>query len=90
MMHLDIERRLAIADLLARPDPPDLARRTHRLRLEGKPDRFEMVPRLAAAFVQQKLLFLHERRAEGLSPDNKYVVSPSVRQTAGKLIPFAA
>ena len=89
MMHLDIERRLAIADLLAQPDPPDLARRTHRLRLEGKPDRFEMVPLLAAAFVQQKLLFLHERRAEGLSA-NRYVAAPVVRQAAGKLIPFAA
>lgn len=88
-MHLDIERRLAIADLLARPDPPDLARRTHRLRFEGKPDRFEMVPRLAAAFVQQKLLFLHERRAEGLAA-NMCLVPPVARQTSGKLIPFAA
>ena len=88
-MYLDIERRLAIADLLARPDPPDLARRTHRLRLEGKPDRFEMVPRLAAAFVQRKLLFLHERRVEGLAA-NMYVVPPVARQTSGKLIPFAA
>ena len=62
-MKLDMERRLAIAALLAQPDPPEL-RRAHRLRLAGKPERFELVPQLSAVFVQAKLLALHERRAE--------------------------
>jgi hypothetical protein len=59
----DLERRLAIAALLAQPDPPEL-RRAHHLRLAGKPDRFDLVPQLSAVFVQAKLLALHERRAE--------------------------
>jgi hypothetical protein len=63
-MQLDIERRLAIAELLAQPDPTDLGPRRTRLCLEGKPDRFDLVPLLAAAFVQQCMLELHERRAE--------------------------
>ena len=62
-MMLDMERRLAIAALLAQPDPPEL-RRAHCLRLAGKPDRFELVPQLSAVFVQAKLLALHERRTE--------------------------
>jgi hypothetical protein len=65
-MQMDIERRLAIAELLAQPDPPELHRRGHRVRLEGKPERFDLVPRLASAFVQAKLLALHERRAEAV------------------------
>lgn len=60
---LDLERRMAIAALLAQPDPPEL-RRAYRLRLPGKPERFELVPQLSAVFVQAKLLALHERRAE--------------------------
>ena len=60
---LDMERRLAIAALLAQPDPPEL-RRAHRLIVAGKPERFELVPRLSAVFVQAKLLALHERRTE--------------------------
>jgi hypothetical protein len=60
---LDIERRLAIAALLAQPDPPEL-RRAHRLTLAGKPERFALVPQLSAVFVQAKLLALHERRTE--------------------------
>jgi hypothetical protein len=60
---LDLERRLAIAALLAQPDPPEL-RRAHRLKLAGKPERFELVPQLSAVFVQTKLLALHERRTE--------------------------
>jgi hypothetical protein len=62
-MMFDIERRLAIAELLAQPDPPEL-RRGHRLQLPGKPERFELVPVLSASFVQAKLLALHERRSE--------------------------
>lgn len=60
---LDLERRLAIAALLAQPDPPEM-RRAHRLRLAGKPERFELVPQLSAVFVQAKLLALHECRTE--------------------------
>ena len=89
MMQLDVERRLAIAELLAQPDPPELGRRTHRLRLEGKPDRFDLVPQLAAAFVQRKLLFLHERRVEALA-SNMCVPSPAVCPSVGKVVPFAA
>jgi hypothetical protein len=63
-MQLDIERRLALAELLAQPDPTDLAPRRTRLCLEGKPDRFDLLPLLAAAFVQRHMLELHERRAE--------------------------
>jgi hypothetical protein len=49
-----IARRLAIRELLARPDPPDLHRGSV-LRLEGKPDRHEQLPRLATAFARAKL-----------------------------------
>ena len=59
----DIERRLALIELLAQPDPPEL-RRGYRLRLDGRPDRYTLVPRLMAAFVQTKLLALQERSAE--------------------------
>ena len=89
MIQLDVERRLAIADLLAQPDPPDLGRRAHRVRVEGKPERFNLVPVLAAAFVQQKLLTLHERRSEGFAPE-VCVAQPAVFRTLRKVIPFAA
>ena len=45
----------ALTQLLAKPDPPEL-RRGSTLRLEGSPDRFKLVPLLAAAFHQQRLL----------------------------------
>jgi hypothetical protein len=63
-LHIDFERRQAIAELLAQPDPPELCR-GHRLRLEGKAERFSMVQTIAAAYVQTRLLALQERRAEG-------------------------
>ena len=59
----DMERRVAIAALLAQPDPPEL-RRAHRQILSGKPERFELIAQLTAVFVQAKLLALQERRAE--------------------------
>ena len=62
VLDADIERRQAIVELLSIPDAPSL-RRGHRLILPGKPDRHQLVPSLAAAFVQQKLLELHEREA---------------------------
>jgi hypothetical protein len=63
-MQLDIERCLAISELLAQPDPPEMHRRAHRRTQAGKPDRFDLVPLLSAAFVQNKLLALHERAGE--------------------------
>jgi hypothetical protein len=88
-MQLDVERRLAIADLLAQPDPPDLGRRAYRVVIEGKPERFDLVPQLAAVFVQRKLLSLHERRAEAFAPDT-YAPQPAVFRPLAKVIPFAA
>jgi hypothetical protein len=60
-VNIDIQRRLAIAELLTQPDPPEM-RRGNRICLPGKPERFDLVPRLSAVFVQAKLLALHERR----------------------------
>jgi len=60
-MHHDIERREAVYKLLTLPDPPELRRR-HRHVLEGTPERHLLVPKLAAAFIQAKLLELRERR----------------------------
>jgi len=59
-MSTDLERRIALAELLAAPDPPEL-KRGFSLRLEGKPDRYRLLPVLAATFVQTKLLELRER-----------------------------
>jgi hypothetical protein len=56
----DIARRQAIADLLSLPDAPDL-HRGYRQTLEGLPDRYNWVPRLAAAYIQAKLLDMRER-----------------------------
>ena len=74
MLHRDSERRLAIVELLALPDPPEL-RRGYRLRLDGKGDRYDQVPMLSAAFVQAKLLELQERRAETIGEE----MNPSAR-----------
>ena len=54
-MESDITRRVAIYKLLEMPDPPDL-HRGHIARLEGKPDRHDQLPVLAAAFARGKLL----------------------------------
>jgi len=59
-MDTDIMRRLALEQLLAIPDPPDL-HRGNVARLEGKPERLEILPVLAAAFVRQKLMELRSR-----------------------------
>ena len=59
-MESDITRRVALHQLLAQPDPPDL-HRGNVARLEGKPDRHEQLPQLAAAFVRAKLQELHLR-----------------------------
>jgi hypothetical protein len=60
-MQYDLERRQAVCELLAMPDAPEL-RRGHRPVLAGKPDRYQQVSQLAAAFIQAKLLELRERR----------------------------
>ena len=87
---LDLERRLAIAELLAQPDPPEL-RRAHRLSLAGKPERFELVPQLSAVFVQAKLLALHERRAEINEAHTRSNVAVQVSARAPwKIVPRAA
>lgn len=59
-MDSDIARRLAFHQLLAKPDPPEL-HRGNVARLEGKPDRHELLPSLAAAFVREKLMELRRR-----------------------------
>ena len=59
-MEPDMERRQAIIELLAIPDAPDL-HRGHRLTIEGRSDRYNLVRHLAAAFVKTKLLELHAR-----------------------------
>ena len=89
-MTLDMERRLAIAALLAQPDPPEL-RRAHRLRLAGKPERFALVPQLSAVFVQAKLLALHERRTEINEDYTRSNVAVQASQRSWlKIVPRAA
>lgn len=86
----DMERRLAIAALLAQPDPPEL-RRAHRLTLPGKPERFELVPQLSAVFVQAKLLALLERRAEINARHTQTTVAFQASQRPPlKIVPRAA
>ena len=61
-MEFNFERRAAIAELLAQADPPELPRRGHRVRVDGKPERYALLPQLSALYVQRKLLALEERR----------------------------
>ena len=56
----DRERRLALTELVLKADPLDKIRR-HRIVCAGSPDRHAQLPRLAAAYVQAKLLELHDR-----------------------------
>lgn len=89
-MTLEMERRLAIAALLAQPDPPEL-RRAHRLRFAGKPERFALVPQLSAVFVQAKLLALHERRTEMNEDHTRGTVAVQAPHRSGlKIVPRAA
>ena len=80
MVQFDAQRRLAIAELLSRPDPPDLQRRSHHLRIEGKPDRYALVATLVAAFVQKRLLAAQERRALRTERHNIRWAPQGVRQ----------
>ena len=59
-----VERSLAICQLLTTADPPEL-RRAHVARVEGKPERFTLIPHLTGVFVQSKLLELEEVRQIG-------------------------
>lgn len=86
---LDMERRLAIAALLAQPDPPELSR-AHRLRLAGKPERFALVPQLSAVFVQARLLALHERRTEIDEDYTRSNLGVQASQRAALNVPRAA
>jgi hypothetical protein len=58
----DIHRREALCELLSMRDPFD-ALRGHRLVLEGRPDRHDQLPRLAAVYTQAKLSELRDRAA---------------------------
>ena len=60
MMTVDLERRIALTELMAAPDPPEL-KRGNRPRYEGRPDRYEMLPILAMHFAQTRLLEMQER-----------------------------
>jgi len=60
MMTEDLERRIALTELMAAPDPPEL-RRGNRQRFEGRPDRYEMLPVLAMLFAQTRLIEFQER-----------------------------
>ncbi len=63
-MDSDIARRLAFHELLAKPDPPEL-HRGNVVRLEGKPDRLELLPSLAAAFIREKVTEMRHRVTTG-------------------------
>ena len=60
MKHVDLERRIALTELMDTPDPPDI-KRGHRQKFEGRPDRFEMLPTLAMLFAQTRLIEFQER-----------------------------
>jgi hypothetical protein len=60
MMTLDLERRIALTELMAAPDPPEL-KRGNRQRFEGRPDRYAMLPALAMLFAQTRLIEFQER-----------------------------
>lgn len=55
-----LTRRVALYELLSMPDPPDL-HRGHSVRIEGKPDRHNLLPLLAAAFAREKVLEFRRR-----------------------------
>lgn len=63
MFKVNIEKRQALIDLLSLPDAPDLRRGHHRT-VEGRSDRYRMLPHLAASFVQWHMMEMEERRAE--------------------------
>jgi hypothetical protein len=60
-MDFNIARRVALYQLLELPDPPELHRGHQRL-MDGKPDRHDILPLLAAAFARGKMLQFQLRR----------------------------
>ena len=70
-----VERSVAICELLAIADPPEL-RRAHVARIEGKPERFTLISHLTGVFVQSKLLELEEVRRIGQSGRSDAVQAP--------------
>jgi len=60
MLESDIEKRQALIALLSLPDSPDLRRGHHRT-LEGRADRHQILPHLAATFIQHHMVELEER-----------------------------
>ena len=59
-MDADITRRVALYQLLDMPDPPDM-HRGNVVRLEGKPDRHDILPVLAEAYARGRLLEVRQR-----------------------------
>ena len=59
-MDADITRRVALYQLLDMPDPPGM-HRGNVVRLEGKPDRHDILPILAAAYARSRLLEVRQR-----------------------------
>jgi hypothetical protein len=76
-----MDRRQALVDLLSRPDSPDLHHRGNRITVEGRSDRYQMLPYLAASFVQAKLTELGER--EQWREDNAPLPAPDASRTTG-------
>ena len=62
LTHTDVERRMALVELLSRADPPDI-RRGHRRVLEGHPERHKQIAQIVSAYVQRHLLEIREREA---------------------------
>jgi hypothetical protein len=60
MTTMDLERRIALTELMAAPDPPEL-KRGNRQRFDGRPDRYEMLPMLAMLFAQARVIEFQER-----------------------------
>ena len=83
-MTIDFERRAALAELLAQPDPPELQHRGNHLRIVGKPERYSMLPLLSAVFVQEKLLALEHRREASAPTTDRRDILWGQRSALGK------
>jgi hypothetical protein len=70
MTTLELERRIALTELMAVPDPPEL-KRGHQQRFEGRPDRYELLPTLAMMFVQTRVMEFQERAAYSSQSDRR-------------------
>ncbi len=60
MLEQELKRREALVQLLALPDSPDI-RRGHHLTVEGRPNRHDLIPELAAVFIQRHMVEQLER-----------------------------